>query len=78
MRLKGVIKSWNDERGFGFIHPVRGGQEIFFHITACSRDAGRPQVSHRVLFDVELGPQGKPRALNVELIRFAPYRSNRV
>jgi len=76
MRLKGVIKSWNDERGFGFIQPARGGQEIFFHITACSRDTGRPQVSQRVLFEVELGPQGKPRARNVELIRFAPYRSN--
>jgi len=69
-------QAWNDERGFGFIQPVRGGEEIFFHITACSRDAGRPQVSQRVLFDVELGSQGKPRAQNIELIRFAPYRSN--
>ncbi len=69
MRLKGVIKSWNDERGFGFIKPTQGGQEIFVHIKAFSRGAGRPQVSQCVLFEVELDPQGK-RARNVELIQF--------
>ena len=66
MRFKGVIKSWNDERGFGFIHPTRGGEEIFVHIKAFSRKMGRPQVNQRVTFEVELGPQGK-RARNVEI-----------
>lgn len=69
MRLKGVIKSWNDERGFGFIEPTQGGQEIFVHIKAFSRSASRPQVNQRVSFEVELGPQGKKRARNVELMR---------
>lgn len=69
MRLKGVIKSWNEERGFGFIEPTLGGDEIFFHITAFSRRAGRPQVSQRVLFEVEPGRHGKLRARNVELSR---------
>src|SRR5215213_921219 len=68
MRFQGVIKSWNDERGFGFIEPKQGGQEIFVHIKAFSRDAGRPQVSQRVSFEVQFRPQGKKRALNVELI----------
>lgn len=27
MRIDGVIKSWNDERGFGFTAPTQGGQE---------------------------------------------------
>jgi uncharacterized membrane protein YsdA (DUF1294 family)/cold shock CspA family protein len=66
MRFKGVIKSWNDERGFGFIQPVRDGDEIFVHIKAFSRRMGRPQVSQRVTFEVEFGPQGK-RARNVEI-----------
>ena len=34
MRFEGIIKSWNDERGFGFIEPSPGGQEIFVHIKA--------------------------------------------
>lgn len=25
MRFDGKLKSWNDERGFGFIEPVQGG-----------------------------------------------------
>lgn len=69
MRLKGVIKSWNDERGFGFIEPALGGDDIFFHISAFSRRAGRPQISQRVLFEVERAPKGKLRARNVELNR---------
>ena len=36
MRLDGTIKSWNDERGFGFIEPTQGGPEIFVHIKAFS------------------------------------------
>jgi len=78
MRLKGVIKSWNDERGFGFIEPALGGEDIFVHIKAFSHGAGRPQVSQRVLFDVELGPQGKLRARNVELSQFGRPRSQKV
>lgn len=69
MRFEGFIKSWNDERGFGFIEPTQGGQEIFVHIKAFSRGAGRPQISQRVSFEVVLGPQGKKRARNVEVIR---------
>jgi len=65
MRFEGIIKSWNDERGFGFIEPARGGEEIFVHIKAFMRSNGRPQVNQRVSFEVALGPQGKKSALNV-------------
>lgn len=71
MRSNGVIKSWNDERGFGFIELRPGGPEIFVHINAFPRDAGRPQASQRVSFEVELGPRGK-RARNVKWIGAAP------
>ena len=70
MPIKGVIKSWNDERGFGFITPVRGGQGIFVHITAFPDGERRPEVNQCVLFEVELGPEGKKRARNVEVVHF--------
>ena len=78
MRFEGVIKSWNDDRGFGFIEPNQGGQDIFVHIKAFQGLRERPQLNQRVSFQVELGPQGKKRALNVELVRAkrtAPVRT---
>lgn len=72
MRFDGKIKSWNDERGFGFIEPTQGGQEIFVHIKAFRGLHERPRTHQRVSFQVEVGPQGKKRAINAELIRAAP------
>lgn len=71
MRFDGIIKTWNDDRGFGFIESTQGGQEIFVHITSFRQRSGRPQGGQAVSFEVEIGPQGKKRAKNVELNRSA-------
>ena len=71
MRFDGSLKSWNDERGFGFIQPDQGGDEIFVHIKAIANLSGRPALAQRLSFEVELGPQGKKRATNVLPIRQA-------
>lgn len=63
------MSSWNDERGFGFIEPVQGGQEIFVHIKSFPPRSGRPQVNQPMSFEVELNAQGKKRAMNVLMIR---------
>jgi cold shock CspA family protein len=62
MRFAGVLKSWQDERGFGFIAPEQGGQEIFVHIKACRFRGARPQVGQSVTFEVETqgAARGKP------------------
>lgn len=75
MRFDGVIRSWNDERGFGFIEPTLGGQEIFVHVRAFPRGSERPTVGQRVSFEVELGPRGKKRARKVEVVRPARARA---
>lgn len=69
MRIKGKLKSWNDDRGFGFIDPIQGGQEIFVHITAFGPLRDRPEPNELVWFEVEPGPRGKLRAKNVEFVR---------
>lgn len=72
MQLTGTIQSWQDDRGFGFIEPAQGGQEIFVHIKSfTSRGGSRPQVGQRVTFEVELNAQGKKRAKNVAMVRAA-------
>ncbi|MCB2039416.1 MAG: cold shock domain-containing protein, partial [Rhodoferax sp.] len=42
MRFEGVVKTWNEERAFGFITPAQGGQDVFVHITAFPPRSGRP------------------------------------
>lgn len=69
MRFDGKIKTWDDDRGFGFIESTQGGQDIFVHIKGFSQRAGRPQAGQAVSFEVEIGPQGKKRAKNVEPLR---------
>lgn len=76
-RFEGRLKSWNDEKGFGFVEPVQGGQEIFVHIKSFPQRSGRPQLGRPISFEVELNPQGKKRATNVQLVRSSqrPTRS---
>ena len=80
MRFDGHIKNWNDDRGFGFIEPIHGGQEIFLHIKAIKDRSGRPQLGQAVSFEVELTSDGKKRAKNVKVTRLvraaSPGRSS--
>jgi uncharacterized membrane protein YsdA (DUF1294 family)/cold shock CspA family protein len=66
MRFDGNLKSWNDERGFGFIEPVHGGKDIFVHIKAFPSGSGRPSIGQALTFEVEPGPNGKSRAHSVK------------
>lgn len=69
MRFDGKLKSWNDDRGFGFIEPLHGGQEIFVHIKSFPAGTGRPTVGLQLSFAVELGEQGKKRAISIQFTR---------
>ena len=34
LRVKGRISEWNDDKGYGFITPMSGGNRVFVHISA--------------------------------------------
>ena len=63
---------WNDDRGFGFITPTRGGEPVFVHISAFPRDGRRPQPGEALTFEVEPAGDGKKRAKKVERPGAAP------
>lgn len=71
MRFEGTLKNWNDDRGFGFIEPTKGGQELFVHIKAFPTAIGRPEVGAKVTFEVEPATDGKKRAVRVQLAQAA-------
>ncbi|HJV70257.1 cold shock domain-containing protein [Ideonella sp.] len=65
MRLTGTLRSWNDDRGFGFIAPRHGGVEVFVHISALPRDGTRPTVGETVTYELGRGRDGNPQAVKV-------------
>jgi uncharacterized membrane protein YsdA (DUF1294 family)/cold shock CspA family protein len=70
-RLDGVVTTWNDDRGFGFIKPDQGGADVFLHFTAVPRGTARPYLGQRLSFEVEPDEKGKMRAVRAEPVLIA-------
>ncbi len=66
MRFDGKLDKWNDDRGFGFIVPSRGGDPVFVHVSAFPRDGRRPKIGEELSFEVEPAGDGQRRAVNVQ------------
>lgn len=66
LRFLGKIKTWNSERGFGFINPDDGGQDIFIHISEYPRHGKEPIVGEPLSFQIALNSNGKKKAINVQ------------
>ena len=64
--MKGTAKRWPEGRGYGFIKPDEGTEDIFVHNSQI-QGASYLREGQRVEFDVERTDRG-PRAINVKLI----------
>lgn len=63
---RGKVKWFNDQKGFGFIAPDDGSEEVFVHHSAIKGTGFKTLAENEeVEFDVEQGPKGL-RAVNVE------------
>jgi cold shock protein len=63
----GTVKFYNDAKGYGFIQPDGGGNDVFVHVSALEQ-AGISHLSEgqKVTFDLEPDRKsGKMRATNV-------------
>ena len=68
MASKGKIASWNDAKGFGFIAPDRGNDDVFCHIKAFANRNRRPAVGDAVTFSVQKDKQGRLRAARASFV----------
>jgi CspA family cold shock protein len=68
MPTVGTVKFFNSEKGYGFIKPDQGGQDVFVHVSAVmSSGLGTLNEGQRVSFEIEPDKRGKgPKAVNLQ------------
>lgn len=56
----GVVKWFNDEKGYGFITPDDGSADVFAHFSNIVQDGGRRSLfeDEKVEFEITQGPKG--------------------
>ncbi len=55
----GSVKWFNESKGFGFIAPADGSEDVFVHFSAIEGSGFRTLVEGQtVTFEVERGPKG--------------------
>jgi CspA family cold shock protein len=68
MRQTGTVKFFNEQKGFGFIKPDDGGNDIFVHITALQQSGLQVLTEGmRISFETEPDKRGKgPKAVQLQ------------
>src|SRR6476646_8993214 len=62
----GTVKWFNDAKGFGFITPDGGGEDLFAHFSAINMQGFKTlKEGQKVSFEVTQGPKGK-QASNIQ------------
>ena len=59
MSTTGTVKWFNESKGYGFISPSEGGEDVFVHFRAIVGDGFKTlNEGQAVTFEVENGPKG--------------------
>lgn len=61
----GTVKWFNDAKGFGFITPDGGGEDLFAHFSSIQMNGFKTlKEGQKVQFEIAQGPKGQ-QALNI-------------
>jgi len=66
----GTVKWFNDQKGYGFIQPDNGSEDVFVHISAVERAGMRTlQEGQKIAYDLQEDPKkGKTSAANLKAV----------
>ncbi len=63
----GTVKWFNLQKGYGFIQPEDGSQDVFVHVSAVERSGiGNLHEGQKLTFELERGDRGKTSAVNLK------------
>ena len=65
--MRGQLKRWNDDRGFGFIIAKEVDEDVFVHVSAFPKGSSRPIEGDELTFTIVRDDKG-PRAVNVQFV----------
>lgn len=68
MRYQGKITNWKDGKGFGFINPNGGGNQVFVHIKSFANRQRRPVGDEIVTYELKADVKGRAQAENVAFV----------
>lgn len=65
----GTVKWFNTTKGFGFIAPDEGGNDVFVHISAVERSGLTGLADNqKISYDLKEGRDGRQSAVDLELL----------
>lgn len=62
MRHEGKITHWNEDKGYGFLTPTSGGNQLFIHINDISNRNKPPDINDIITFEYATDSDGRSRA----------------
>ena len=70
--MRGKVKWFNDQKGYGFIEPEGGSKDVFVHHSGIQMLGFKSlNEGDEVEFEIEEDPRG-PKAVNVVRLRYGP------
>ena len=65
---RGKLIRWDDVKGYGFIQPMKGGDNLFLHINEMPHNQRRPLENDLIAYEAATDAKGRQRAINAKLV----------